>query len=121
MNTHVIVQYTIPVRDFQDYLFLKKCYFEGDEKSADWDGRTLTIGRRVIHSNDYFVIDTLTYDDDIDEFWACACEQEDKVRLCELEEDRREADMTDIQYLKIGDTVLRDIRDEKKSEEDSDA
>ena len=112
MSVHVVVLYTVPDYDQEDRLLPpRECYFEGDVKSADWDGATLKIEKREIHSRQYF------YD-----LWLLGDTIEENLRLggkdkideyCEFCNMKPSREATDILYLKIGDMVLRDIREKE--------
>lgn len=110
MDTHVVVQYTVPNWDDCCGCWPRECYFEGDVKTVDWDGLTLKIGRRTIYSHEHYQDFYDSYDSD----WDDASANKDYDRMSRLEFDRKEADTTDILYLKIGDKIFLDIR--KKDE-----
>ena len=117
MSTHVTVLYTVAVGCYGGWYEQRECYFDGEAKSVEWDGSVLKIGRKKIYASEWF-----SDCGEIGDQYEWELSQEPDWRAREGMKYRNLiARMTDIQYLKIGDTVLRDIRDEEKSEEDSDA
>lgn len=79
---HVICKYTVECGDPDDFGF-EELFLEGTYKRCEWDGLSLHVAGKIIHSHEYF-LDAIKNDPMHCGYYGGA---------------------NDIQYLKIDDTV----------------